>query len=156
MFGHLGQACTKRSLPERPFDGPPCLEKEQSTFISTQDMGAALSARQHIWGLQHTHRLPLIWTTHSRTLVGSLIHNERKDDVDDFCYLHCWHNVESMERFTSWKWIHVRSERIIIISVFFVMRAMSCCWCHVWPGCERQQWAKVHAAQRTLRYKIYD
>ena len=89
--------------------------------------------------------------THSRTLVGSLIHNERKDDVDDFCYLHCWHNVESMERFTSWKWIHVRNERTIIITTVVVY------FCHAYDvlllvSCFGQD-VNISRGRRSLQYK---
>jgi len=77
--------------------------------------------------------------------------------VNVFFYLYCWHTVEVSEdsrhknkcKFPS-------TGPYIFISAFFVMRAMSCCWCHVWSGCEYQQWAKVHAVQRTCRYNIHD
>ena len=47
------------------------------------------------------------------------------------------------------------------MSAFLVIRSMSWCWCYVWSRCECQQWAKVHAVQRTvqvqyLRPNIWD
>ena len=56
----------------------------------------------------------------------------------------------SIGRFSSWNWVQVSHREDHIYECIFVIRAMSWCWCYVWSRCECQQWAKVHAVQRTL------
>ena len=94
--------------------------------------------------------------THSRILVGRLWYTMREKMMWMISFIFIVAYSRSIGRFSSWNWIQVPIERIIFISAFLSFVRCLDVGDMFGQDVNVSSGAKVHAAQRTFRYNIYD